>query len=116
MKGLDYAEAHYLFLDKTRECALGASYGGFNGGLGADPHQPVPVHRDPRRHVRPGERVWNDRGDVVQRVGVSGRPEDFPKGWDGFSTSYDPMGHPTEPTHPTPPAKLAGTPVAIRPR
>ena len=29
MKGLDYAEATYPFIDKTRECALGASYGGF---------------------------------------------------------------------------------------
>ena len=29
MKGLDYAEMKYPFIDKTRECALGASYGGF---------------------------------------------------------------------------------------
>ena len=29
MKGLDFAEIHYPFIDKTRECALGASYGGF---------------------------------------------------------------------------------------
>jgi dipeptidyl aminopeptidase/acylaminoacyl peptidase len=29
MKGLDYAEAHYGFIDKDRECALGASYGGY---------------------------------------------------------------------------------------
>ncbi len=29
MKGLDYAEQHYSFIDKERECALGASYGGF---------------------------------------------------------------------------------------
>ncbi len=29
MTGLDYAEQHYAFIDKTRECALGASYGGF---------------------------------------------------------------------------------------
>jgi len=29
MKGLDYAEAKYTFIDKDRECALGASYGGF---------------------------------------------------------------------------------------
>jgi dipeptidyl aminopeptidase/acylaminoacyl peptidase len=29
MKGLDYAEKTYPFIDKTRECALGASYGGF---------------------------------------------------------------------------------------
>src|SRR5229473_392724 len=29
MKGLDYAESHYGFTDKDRECALGASYGGY---------------------------------------------------------------------------------------
>ncbi len=29
MAGLDYAEQHYSFIDKNRECALGASYGGY---------------------------------------------------------------------------------------
>lgn len=29
MKGLDYVEQHYGFVDKTRECALGGSYGGY---------------------------------------------------------------------------------------
>jgi dipeptidyl aminopeptidase/acylaminoacyl peptidase len=29
MKGLDYAEQHYSFIDKERECALGASFGGW---------------------------------------------------------------------------------------
>jgi dipeptidyl aminopeptidase/acylaminoacyl peptidase len=29
MKGLDYAEQTYPFIDKARECALGASYGGY---------------------------------------------------------------------------------------
>jgi len=29
MRGLDYAEQKYPFIDKTRECALGASYGGY---------------------------------------------------------------------------------------
>jgi dipeptidyl aminopeptidase/acylaminoacyl peptidase len=29
MKGMDYAEQHYSFIDKNRECALGASYGGY---------------------------------------------------------------------------------------
>ena len=29
MAGLDYVEQHYGFVDKTRECALGASYGGY---------------------------------------------------------------------------------------
>ena len=29
MTGLDYAEQQYPFIDKSRECALGASYGGY---------------------------------------------------------------------------------------
>ena len=29
MKGLDYAEEHYGLIDKDRECALGASFGGY---------------------------------------------------------------------------------------
>jgi dipeptidyl aminopeptidase/acylaminoacyl peptidase len=29
MKGLDYAEQTYPFIDRNRECALGASYGGY---------------------------------------------------------------------------------------
>jgi dipeptidyl aminopeptidase/acylaminoacyl peptidase len=29
MKGLDYAEKTYSFIDKNRECGLGASYGGY---------------------------------------------------------------------------------------
>jgi dipeptidyl aminopeptidase/acylaminoacyl peptidase len=29
MKGLDYAEQHFPYLDKSRECVLGASYGGY---------------------------------------------------------------------------------------
>jgi len=29
MKGLDYAEQHHAFIDKDRECALGASFGGY---------------------------------------------------------------------------------------
>jgi dipeptidyl aminopeptidase/acylaminoacyl peptidase len=29
MEGLNYVEQHYSFIDKTRECALGGSYGGY---------------------------------------------------------------------------------------
>ena len=29
MRGLDFAEQHFPFIDRTRECALGASYGGY---------------------------------------------------------------------------------------
>jgi dipeptidyl aminopeptidase/acylaminoacyl peptidase len=32
MKGLDYAEQHYSYIDKTRECALDAGFGGFMAG------------------------------------------------------------------------------------
>jgi dipeptidyl aminopeptidase/acylaminoacyl peptidase len=109
MKGLDYAEAHYLFLDKTRECALGASYGGFMADwvlTHTNRFQCIVTHDgmfDPVSAYGTTEEMWFNEWEFR-------RPEDFPKGWDGFSTSYDPMGHPTEPTHPTPPAKLAGTP------
>src|SRR2546427_1577310 len=37
MKGLDYAEQQYPFIDKDRECALGASYGGGQGELSLAP-------------------------------------------------------------------------------
>ena len=29
MSGLDYAEKNFAYVDKDRECALGASYGGY---------------------------------------------------------------------------------------
>jgi dipeptidyl aminopeptidase/acylaminoacyl peptidase len=29
MRGLDFAEQHYSYIDKTRECTLGAGFGGF---------------------------------------------------------------------------------------
>ncbi len=35
MKGLDYAEQTYPFIDKNRECALGASYGGYMASTGS---------------------------------------------------------------------------------
>ena len=35
MKGLDYAEKTYPFIDKDRECALGASYGGYMASTGS---------------------------------------------------------------------------------
>jgi dipeptidyl aminopeptidase/acylaminoacyl peptidase len=48
MKGLDYAEAHYGFIDKDRECALGASYGGYmaNWILGHTEHFKCIVSHD----------------------------------------------------------------------
>jgi dipeptidyl aminopeptidase/acylaminoacyl peptidase len=48
MKGLDYAEKTYPFIDKNRECALGASYGGYmiNWILGHTDHFKCLVSHD----------------------------------------------------------------------
>ncbi|HXZ26364.1 MAG TPA: S9 family peptidase [Terriglobales bacterium] len=48
MMGLDYAEKTYPFLDKNRECALGASYGGYmmNWMLGHTTHFKCIVSHD----------------------------------------------------------------------
>jgi dipeptidyl aminopeptidase/acylaminoacyl peptidase len=91
MKGLDYAEATYPFLDKTRECALGASYGGFMADwvlTHTNRFQCIVTHDgmvDPVSAYGTTEEMWFNEWEFR-------RPEDFPKGWDGFSASYNPMG------------------------
>jgi dipeptidyl aminopeptidase/acylaminoacyl peptidase len=88
MKGLDYAEATYPFLDKTRECALGASYGGFMADwvlTHTSRFQCIVTHDgmvDPVSAYGTTEEMWFNEWEFR-------RPEDFPKGWDGF----------TDPTH-----------------
>jgi dipeptidyl aminopeptidase/acylaminoacyl peptidase len=96
MKGLDYAEAHYSFIDKTRECALGASYGGFMADwvlTHTNRFKCIVTHDgmfDPVSAYGTTEELWFNEWEFR-------RPEDFPKGWDGFSAGYDPMGHPNPP-------------------
>ena len=93
MKGLDYAEAKFPFLDKTRECALGASYGGFMADwvlTHTNRFKCVVTHDgmfDPVSAYGSTEEMWFNEWEFR-------RPEDFPKGWDGFSAGYDPMGRP----------------------
>jgi dipeptidyl aminopeptidase/acylaminoacyl peptidase len=95
MKGLDYAEATYPFIDKTRECALGASYGGFMADwvlTHTNRFQCIVTHDgmvDPVSAYGTTEEMWFNEWEFR-------RPEDFPKGWDGFSAGYDPMGHPAK--------------------
>ncbi len=90
MKGLDYAEAKYPFLDKTRECALGASYGGFMADwvlTHTNRFKCIVTHDgmyDPVAAYGSTEELWFNEWEFR-------RPEDFPKGWDGFSAGYDPM-------------------------
>ena len=57
MKGLDYAEKTYPFIDKDRECALGASYGGYmaNWILGhTDRFKCIVTHDGMFNSTRPG--------------------------------------------------------------
>jgi dipeptidyl aminopeptidase/acylaminoacyl peptidase len=94
MKGLDYVETHYSFIDKTRECALGASYGGFMADwvlTHTNRFKCIVTHDgmyDPVAAYGSTEEMWFNEWEFR-------RPEDFPKGWDGFGASYNPM----EPTH-----------------
>ena len=46
MKGLDYVEKTFPFIDKKREAALGASYGGLHGQLVVRSHEPFQMHCD----------------------------------------------------------------------
>jgi len=95
MKGLDYAEATYPFLDKTRECALGASYGGFMADwilTHTNRFKCIVTHDgmvDPVSAYGTTEEMWFNEWEFR-------RPEDFPKGWDGFApTSQNrDVGHP----------------------
>ena len=74
MKGLDYAEQTQPFIDKNRECALGASYGGFMAELGSSTHtnrfKCIVTHDG---MYSPQSAFRHDRRAVVQRVGVPGR-------------------------------------------
>jgi len=92
MKGLDYAEAHYPFIDKTRECALGASYGGFMADwilTHNDRFKCIVTHdgmADPVSAYGTTEEMWFNEWEFR-------RPEDFPAGWDGFAGAGKGEGH-----------------------
>jgi dipeptidyl aminopeptidase/acylaminoacyl peptidase len=96
MKGLDYAEAKYPFLDKTRECALGASYGGFMADwvlTHTNRFQCIVTHDgmvDPVSAYGSTEEMWFNEWEFR-------RPEDFPAGWDGFTGAGKGAGHAAEP-------------------
>ncbi len=85
MKGLDYAEQHFPFIDKTRECALGASYGGYMADW-------VLTHTNRFKCIVTHDGMF----DAVSAYGATEelwfnewefrRPEDFPAGWDGFTS------------------------------
>jgi dipeptidyl aminopeptidase/acylaminoacyl peptidase len=77
MQGLDYAEQHYPFIDKTRECALGASYGGYmaNWVLGHTNRFKCIVSHDgmfdPESAYRSTEELWFNEWEF------KGKPWDY---------------------------------------
>ena len=84
MKGLDAAERQFPFIDKERECALGASYGGFMANwilTHPDPQRPdrfkcIVSHDgmyDPRGAYGSTEEVWFNEWEFR-------RPEDLKPG------------------------------------
>jgi len=80
MTGLDYAEQHYPFIDKTRECALGASYGGYmaNWVLG---------HTDRFKCIVSHDGMFNAES------AFGSTEEDWFNEWE-FKTPNSPGGHP----------------------
>ena len=79
MLGLDYAEKKYPFIDKNRECALGASYGGYmiDWILGHTDRFKCLVSHDGMFDTDLG--VRHHRRTVVPRVGVPGHAVDEPR-------------------------------------
>ena len=85
MRGLDYAEQHYPFIDKTRECALGASYGGYMANwvlTHTDRFKCIVTHDgmyNPQSAFGTTEELWfnewefRETGSRKQEAGSSGR-------------------------------------------
>jgi dipeptidyl aminopeptidase/acylaminoacyl peptidase len=96
MKGLDYAEQHYSFIDKDRECALGGSYGGFMANwvlTHTNRFKCIVTHDglyDPVSAYGTTEEMWFNEWEFR-------RPEDFPAGWDGFAGAGKSAGQSSQP-------------------
>jgi dipeptidyl aminopeptidase/acylaminoacyl peptidase len=96
MKGLDAAEAKYPFIDKDRECALGASYGGFMADwvlTHTNRFKCIVTHDgmyDPLSAYGTTEEMWFNEWEFR-------RPEDYPAGWDGFAGAGKGAGQPAQP-------------------
>jgi dipeptidyl aminopeptidase/acylaminoacyl peptidase len=96
MKGLDYAEAKYPFIDKNRECALGASYGGFMANwvlTHTNRFKCIVTHDglyDPAAGWGNTEEMWFNEWEFRT-------PQDYPAGWDGFASPGKGEGHAAEP-------------------
>jgi len=83
MTGLDYAEKTYPFIDKNRECALGASYGGYmaNWILGhTDRFKCIVTHDgmfNPESAYGSTEELWFNEWEFKTPNTVGGKPWDY---------------------------------------
>jgi dipeptidyl aminopeptidase/acylaminoacyl peptidase len=86
MLGLDYAEKTYPFIDKNRECALGASYGGYmaNWILGhTNRFKCIVTHDgmfDPESAYGSTEELWFNEWEFKSPNSNGGKPWDY-YGW-----------------------------------
>ena len=97
MKGLDYAEAKYPFIDKTRECALGASYGGYMANW-------VLTHTNRFKCIVTHDGMYNPQPPAAQpkrcgsTSGSSAPPQTIPGlGRPSADAKQTAAGHPAEP-------------------
>jgi dipeptidyl aminopeptidase/acylaminoacyl peptidase len=83
MTGLDYAEKNYPFIDKNRECALGASYGGYmaNWILGHTNRFKCIVTHDgmfnPESAYGSTEELWFNEWEFKTPNTIGGKPWDY---------------------------------------
>jgi len=83
MTGLDYAEKTYPFIDKNRECALGASYGGYmaNWILGHTNRFKCIVTHDgmfnPESAYGSTEELWFNEWEFKTPNTIGGKPWDY---------------------------------------
>ncbi len=83
MRGLDAAEAKFPFIDKTRECALGGSYGGFMSNwilTHTDRFRCIVTHDgmyNPESAYGTTEEMWFNEWEF-RRPGVAGSKDDGP--------------------------------------
>ena len=90
---------------------MGASYGGFMANW-------VLTHTNRFKCIVTHDGLydpasaWGDTEEMWFNEWEFRRPEDFPKGWDGFSAAYDPLGHLGGPTH-RDKAAMNGAPGAV---
>jgi len=111
MKGLDFAEAKYSFIDKTRECALGASYGGFMANwvlTHTDRFKCIVTHDgmyNPQSAFGTTEELWFNEWEFRPLAGPSttpGAPSSRPASSGAKVGSHD-AGAVVEQTHPAHP-------------